>query len=105
MDSLCREPVCLWLPNKLVKPGTSVYVQGVEAPLGYTGPVPEGFDVIPLPAAEYLLFQGEPFREEDYCEAIEAVQHAIERYDPAFIGYKWDESGYIELKAVKPRKA
>ena len=113
MDSLCGEPVCLWLPEEYRKPNTSVYVQGVEADAGYDGPLPEGFDVITLPAAEYLMFQGEPFREEDYCEAIRAVQQAMDRYDPAVIGFRWDdanpriqleprgERGYIELRAVK----
>lgn len=113
MDSLCGEPVCLWLPESYMKPGTSKYVQGVEVPPDYAGPVPEGFDVIDLPEAEYLMFQGEPFREEDYCEAIEALQCAMEKYDPALIGHKWDDEnpriqlepkgtrGYIELRAVK----
>ena len=113
MDSLCGEPVCLWLKGTYRKPGTSVYVQGVEAPADYDGPVPDGFDVISLPAAEYLMFQGEPFEEENYCEAISAVQHAMNRYDPLVIGYQRDEEnpriqlepigtrGYIELKAVK----
>ena len=114
MDSLCGEPVCLWLPEKYRKSNTSVYVQGVEADAGYDGPLPEGFDVITLPPAEYLMFQGEPFREEDYCDAITAVQQAIERYDPSLIGYRWDERnpriqleprgqrGYIEQWPVVP---
>lgn len=116
MDSLCGEPVCLWLPEKYRKPGTSVYVQGVEAAADDEVQVPEGFDVIELPEAEYLMFQGEPFREEDYCQAIQAVQHAMARYDPALIGYAWDdenprvqleprgERDYIELRAVKRRE-
>lgn len=115
MNSLCGEPVSLWLPEKYKKPGTSTYVQGVEVAIDYTGPVPDDFDVISLPEAEYLMFQGEPFREEDYCEAITAVQHAMDRYDPTVIGYEWDnenpriqlaprgERGYIELRAVKQR--
>ena len=70
MKSLCGEPVCLWLPPEQRAPGTSEYVQGVETAEDYDGPVPEGFDVIRLPAAEYLMFQGEPFAEEDYCEAV-----------------------------------
>lgn len=74
MDSLCGDPVCLWLTEKYRKPGTSVYVQGVEVPENYNGAVPEGFDVISLPECDYLMFQGEPFKEEDYCEAINAVQ-------------------------------
>ncbi|MGM9662159.1 MAG: helix-turn-helix domain-containing protein [Oscillospiraceae bacterium] len=113
MDSLGGEPVCLWLPEQYRKPGTSVYVQGVEVEADYSGPVPEGFDEITLPEADYLAFQGEPFREEDYCEAIEAVQQAMGRYDPSVIGRRWDDSspriqleprgerGYIELRAVK----
>lgn len=115
MDSLCGEPVCLWLPEAYKKPNTSTYVQGVEVASDYSGPIPEGFDVISLPEAEYLMFQGEPFKEEDYCEAIAGLQHAIKRYNPEVIGYEWDDSnpriqleprgerGYIELRAVKRR--
>lgn len=112
MDSLCGEPVCLWLPEAYRKPNTSVYVQGVEVDTDYNGIVPEGFDVIDLPEAEYLQFQGEPYEEEHYGEAIGVVNSAMEKYDPSVIGYKWDElnpriqfepkgeRGYIELKAI-----
>lgn len=117
MDSICGEPVCLWLPERFKKPNTSTYVQGVEVEPEYNGVIPEGFDVITLPAAEYLAFQGEPFQEEDYSEAILAVQHAMQRYEPSLIGYEWDDSspriqleprgerGYIELRAVKRKSA
>lgn len=117
MDSLCAEPVCLWLPEAYQKPGTSVYVQGVEVDFDYSGTIPEGFDLISLPEAEYLAIQGEPFKEEDYAQAILSVQYSLEHYDPAIIGYEWDsenpriqleprgERGYIELKAIKRRTA
>lgn len=117
MDSLCGEPVCLWLPEIYKKPGTSTYVQGVEVEADYEGNIPEGFDIIVLPAAEYLAFQGEPFREEDYSQAILAVQYAIDHYDPSVIGYEWDkdnpriqleprgERGYIELRAIRKQQA
>jgi AraC family transcriptional regulator len=113
MKSLCGEPVCLWLPEAYRKPGTSEYVQGVEAAADEAVTVPAGFDVIELPAATYLMFQSEPFAEEDYCEAIDALQTAMDRYDPSAIGLKWDDAspriqlepigtrGYIELRAVK----
>lgn len=113
MDSLCGEPVCLWLPQGYKKPNTSTYVQGVEVAADYDGIIPEGFDVITLPPAEYLVFQGEPFLEENYSEAILAVEYAMDKYDPKIIGYEWDdlnpriqleprgERGYIELRAVK----
>ena len=113
MDSLCGEPVCLWLPERYKKPNTSTYVQGVETAVDSDGPVPEGFDTITLPAEDYLMFQGEPFAEEDYSDAIASVQQAMNGYDPAIIGYVWDDSnpriqleprgtrGYIELRAIK----
>ena len=113
MHSLCGEPVCMWLPAQYKKPNTSTYVQGVEVETDYLGAIPEGFDAIHLPEAEYLLFQGQPFQEEDYCEAIQAVRQAMEQFNPIPMGYAWDEEapriqleprgerGYIELKAVR----
>ncbi len=113
MNSLDGEPVSMWLPEFYKKPHTSTYVQGVEVTPDYHGVIPEGFDVIILPEKEYLMFQGEPFEEEKYCEAIQAVQQAMDRYDPSIIGFEWDDSspriqleprgirGYIELRAVK----
>ena len=113
MKSLCGEPVAMWLPEKYKKPNTSTYVQGVEVPLDYMGVIPEGFDAIHLPEAEYLRFQGPAFCEEDYCEAIRTVQAAMDSYDPSAIGYRWDDEnpriqleprgarGYIELRAVR----
>ncbi len=112
MDSLGGEPVCMWLPEKYRANG-SAYVQGVEVPPDYNGSVPSGFDVILLPQAEYLLFCGEPFAEEDFEQAIGAVQQAMEKFVPQNIGYEWDDSspriqlepkgsrGYMELRAVK----
>lgn len=113
IKSVSGEPVCLWLPEKYILPGTSEYVQGVEVPLDYAGEIPPGFDVIELPQCRYMMFQGEPFEEKDFGEAIEAVSKAIGKYDPAAIGYRWDTEnpriqlepignrGYIELHPVK----
>lgn len=113
MDSLCGEPVCLWLPAAYRTPGTSTYVQGVEVGVYYDGPVPEGFDVIELPEADYLMFQGQPFDEADYGQAIQFVENAADRYDPSVLGYVWSirspriqlepkgERGYIEFRPVQ----
>ena len=113
MKSICGEPVCLWLPQKYIAEGTSEYVQGVEVAMDYSGEIPEGFDVIELPKCKYMMFQGEPFEEENFGEAIESVWNAIKKYDPEVIGFAWDEEnpriqlepigtrGYIELLAVK----
>ncbi len=113
MKSISGEPFGLWLPKKYIKPGTSKYVQGVDVPADYDGVIPDDFDVIELPQTKYLMFQGEPFVEEDYEEAILQVWEAIKKYDPSVIGYSWDDEnpriqlepigtrGYIELVAIK----
>ena len=113
MKSIGGEPVCLWLPEKYIPEGTSEYVQGVEVEFDYSGEIPEGFDIIELQKCKYIMFQGEPFAEEDFCEAVEQVWESIRKYNPEAIGYKWDSSnpriqlepigtrGYIELHPVK----
>ncbi len=113
MKSLCDEPVSLWLTKKYQTENTSIYVQGVEVGLDFSGQIPDGFDIIELPSAKYLMFQGEQFAEEDYCEAISTVQNSMNNYDPSIIGYQWDDEnpriqlepigtrGYIELRAIK----
>ena len=113
MKSIGGEPVCLWLPKHLIKDGTSEYVLGVEVPVDFDGHIPEGFDIIDLPKCKYMMFQGEPFAEEDFEEAIGQVWEAIKKYNPETVGYCWDdtnpriqleprgERGYIELMAVK----
>lgn len=112
IKSLSGEPVSLWLPKKYIQPNTSEYVQGVELPLDYDGIIPEGLDMITLPGCEFLQFQGEPFEEEDYQQAIVQVRDAILNYDPSLVGYTWDDTnpriqlepigtrGYIELLPV-----
>jgi AraC-like DNA-binding protein len=113
MKSICGEPVCLWLPSQHILPGTSEYVQGVEVSTDYSGQIPDGFDVVELPKCKYLMFQGEPFEEENFEEAIKEIWAAIEKYNPSSIGYTWDkanpriqlepigERGYIELHPIK----
>lgn len=116
IKSISGEPVCLWLPKEYRNPVTNEYVQGVEVDIDYNGEIPEGFDVITMPAATYLLFRGEAFEEEYYEQAIREIWEAEKKYDPSFIGYEWDDSnpriqlepigtrGYIELVPVKAAK-
>ena len=104
IQSLNGEPVCLWLPTAYRSSETSEYVQGVEVSANYSGIIPEGFDIIELPTAKYVMFQGEPFEEEDYSQAIEEVQSAIRKYDPCVIGYAWDkENPRIQLEPIGTR--
>lgn len=108
------EPIGMWLPDNLILEGTSKYVQGVEVPIDYTGVVPEGFEIITLPACQMMMFQGEPFDDENFEKAIENISKTIDKYDPALYGYEWAYEngprfqmepqgyrGYIEARPVK----
>ncbi|MEA4959320.1 MAG: helix-turn-helix transcriptional regulator [Anaerolineaceae bacterium] len=109
------EPVGLWLPEHLILPGTSKYVQGVELPIDYSQPVPEGYDLVDLPSCNMMVFQGEPYNDDVYEEAIGQVWEQIKHFDPTLYGYQWAPEaaprfqleprgyrGYIEAWPVEP---
>ena len=108
------EPVGLWLPEKMRRPGTSCYVQGVEVPPDYAGPVPNGMEILEMPPCRMMVFQGPPFREEELIAAVTRVQQAIQEFQPAVYGWQWAdaempriqleprlERGYIEARPVR----
>lgn len=109
-----HEPIGVWLPEDMRAPGTSEYCQGVELPVDFSGRIPEGFDLIDLPACKYMVFHGEPFEDEKFDEAISVVWDAIARYDPKLYGWTWapddgprfqlmplGHRGYIEGRPVR----
>lgn len=119
-DILCgikealNEPMGIWLPDSMRPEGTGIYAHAVEVSENYSGEIPNGFDVIQLPPCKYLVFQGEPYDDEKYCEAIGALWENIANFDPKVYGYEWDDEaapkfqlapmgwrGYIEGRAVK----
>lgn len=108
------EPIGMWLPQHLIKPGTSKYVQGVELPLDYANAVPEGLEFIELPPCKMMIFQGEPYDDESFMEEIGAIWETIDQYDPTLYGFEWAPEaaprfqlapmgyrGYIEARPVK----
>jgi len=99
-DILCSikqalyEPVGMWLPENLRKPGTSVYAQGVEVPLDYAGDVPEGFELIELPECKMMIFQGQPYDDAEFEQVIGSLWETIRNYKPEIYGFQWaDEDG------------
>lgn len=108
------EPAGFWLPDNLIKKGTSKYVQGVEVPAGYKEPVPVGFELISLAPCSLMVFQGQPYDDKDFEDAISDIWDAIEKFDPTLYGYQWADDaaprfqlspqgyrGYIEARPVK----
>ena len=114
IKSINGEPYAYWLPKSLIKPGTSKYIQGVEVEPGYSAPLPEGLEMTSMPESDYLLFQGEPYDDCDFEEAIGELWRAIEKYDPSRMGLEWNPNapkiqmeplgnrGYMELHPVRP---
>jgi len=110
-----HEPMGMWLPQNLIKAGTSVYVQGVEVPKDFAGEIPSGFEIIDLPPCKMMVFQGEPFDDEKFGEAIEELWDVMKRYQPETYGFQWADElaprfqlepqgyrGYIEGRPVRP---
>ena len=108
------EPIGMWLPKHLIKEGTSKYVQGVEVPLTYNKAIPEGYEIIELPPCKLMIFQGEPYNDDDFMTEIGLVWEHIEKFNPEIYGYQWDVEaaprfqlapmgyrGYIEARPVK----
>lgn len=108
------EPIGMWLPKQLIKAGTSQYVQGVEVPLDYAKDIPTGYELIDLPPCKLMIFQGEPYNDDDFMDEIGEVWTHIEKFDPTIYGYQWAPEaaprfqlapmgyrGYIEARPVK----
>jgi AraC-like DNA-binding protein len=111
------EPMGVWLPPSFRTPGTSLYAQGVEVPNTYSGQIPEGFDLIDLPACKMMVFQGQPYQDDHFEEAIGEVWEAIKTYSPKIYGFEWADDdaprfqfepqgyrGYIEGRPVRFRE-
>lgn len=108
------EPVGMWLPKHLIREGTSQYVQGVELPLDYSNDIPEGYEIIELPPCKMMVFQGEPYDDDNFMSEIDDIWDTIEKYDPTIYGFEWASEeaprfqlapmgyrGYIEARPVK----
>ena len=109
-----NEPMGMWLPAGMIKAGTSRYVQGVEVCADFNGVVPEGFDLITLPACKMMVFQGTPYDDTVFKNAISSMWKLMKGYDPTIYGFDWADAdgprfqfepqgyrGYIEGRPVR----
>jgi AraC-like DNA-binding protein/predicted transcriptional regulator YdeE len=73
--------------------GRKGYLYGVEMPLDYAGPVPEGMENTVVPAAEYAVFHHPPYDFATEDEAVwHALEHAVASWNPSGHGRAWDPS-------------
>lgn len=109
------EPVGMWLTDAMIRPGTSRYVHAVEVPPDYDKPLPDGYELVDLPPATYMVFQGQPYDDDNFQAEVGQVMDFIDEWSPALYGYDWAPQaaprfqlspqgyrGYIEARAVKP---
>lgn len=108
MEGTLGGVIAAWLNDK----GKTRYVWGVEMPLDYSGPVPEGFESIEVPASEYVKFS-HPDDEINHEKVTEAVWNVSELWKPEEHGCQWsdaehpvyeddrEEEGYIVLKPIQ----
>lgn len=106
--SYCEEMGCEWegllnsipekydtaalaeLPKKLAEEGESRIAAAVEVPLSYDKPLPDGYKIAELEECTMLYFQGEPYGDENaFCEAIESLYAAVQKYEPGRYGYEF----------------
>jgi hypothetical protein len=86
----------------------------VEVSADYAGDVPEGFDVIDLEPCKLLVFQGEPYYDEYFADAVGKCMQQIKKFNPEVYGYRYAPElaprmqlapmgwrGYIEMHPVK----
>jgi AraC family transcriptional regulator len=114
MKDALYEPVGVWLPPNMIKKGTSKYAQGVEVRPDYSGIIPKSFDVIDLKPCKMMIFQGPPFKDEEFHDAITDLWEVMKSYKPELYGFSWSDQdaprfqmepqgyrGYIEGRPVR----
>ncbi|MCK7487212.1 MAG: hypothetical protein MZU97_18165 [Bacillus subtilis] len=71
--------------------------------------------MIELPAGKVMIFQGEPYDDDQFMDEVGDVMETIDRFQPEVYGYAFDDEfaprfqlspmgyrGYIEGRPVKP---
>jgi hypothetical protein len=87
---------------------------GVEMPADYTGKAPEGYEIIKLKPCKMMVFQGPPYDDAKFEEAISDLWEVMKTYNPELYGFKWADDdgprfqlepqgyrGYIEARPVR----
>jgi len=119
-DILCEikdalyEPAGVWLPDNMRPEGTGIYAHGVELPVDYLSAIPDGFDLIDLEPCKLMIFQGEPYTDDEFDKAVLGCMEKIDIFNPKVFGYDFAPElaprmqlnpegwrGYIELRPVR----
>ncbi len=85
--------------------GKNVYFYGTGVENDYDGPIPEGFEIREFPESDYLVFSYPVF---DFMTENADVMGAVEalawNFDPASMGYEWNEHNCQNYQRHYPEK-
>jgi AraC family transcriptional regulator len=76
--------------------------------------VPEGYEIINLKPCKMMVFQGQPYDDANFEQAIGDLWAVMKTYNPELYGFKWADDdgprfqlepqgyrGYIEARPVR----
>ena len=75
------------LPDNMRPEGTGIYAHGIELSVDYSGTIPNGFDLIDLSPCKLMVFQGEPYADEEFDKAVLGCMEKIDIFNPKVYGY------------------
>ena len=87
------------------KDGKKIYFYGTGVPTDYAGPVPEGFELRDVPEGYYLVFSYPSFDfMTENADVMSAVEDLAWNFDPASLGFAWDEDARPDYQRHYPEK-
>lgn len=92
MDKMAHPIVTAHTAGWKVQNGKKVYFYGTGVPLDYDGEVPKEFTIREIPASDYLVFSYPVFDfMTENADVMGAVEQLAFHFDPAELGYAWNE--------------
>jgi len=92
MDKMAHPVVTAHTAGWKMQSGKKIYFYGTGVPLDYDGEVPGGFEVREIPASDYLVFSYPVFDfMTENADVMGAVESLAFNFDPAELGYTWNE--------------
>ena len=83
--------------------GKRGYFYGFGVPDDYDGIIPEGFEMREIPASYYLVFFHPPYDYlKDNGEVMSRVEELAWNFDPATMGWKWNEEACNDYQRHYP---
>ncbi|MDZ7926185.1 MAG: hypothetical protein U5L46_03280 [Agrobacterium sp.] len=108
-----NEPMGMYPPKKLIQTWDFELCPRGQSRWTIKNPYPRRVQFLDLEPCTYMVFQGEPYDDENFEGEIVTIRESIQRYHPESVGYRFDdtdapmyqleprgERGYIEARPV-----